>query len=379
MNSTKKIYFLEMLMFFVLVFNSFVLNIFNYSIVQVVFFLILLLLSFLILGFEKEKVLYDTVGILQNIFIYSFFYLLFIYAIGLITGYLKTIYNLQFIGIIKNILPVFFLLVFQELFRYQIVKKAKAKNYKTILGFLILLFVFFDIRTAFFQSYTAESLLNLFSTLLFPSIAKNLFLTYLVYKTGYKETIFYQVISELILFVVPIYPDLGMYLTGIAGILKPFILFLILRNSTKKGIEFYMTSRKGMPLYVKIFITFFLIVVIMLVSGLFKYYALCLVSNSMFPELKRGDVIIVSKKEAEEIRDIEVGEVLVYNMHDRVVVHRIVDKVDNKENFYFKTKGDANDDVDTWAIYENNVIGVAKYKIPYIGYPSVWFSELGDD
>lgn len=41
----------------------------------------------------------------------------------------------------------------------------------------------------------------------------------------------------------------------------------------------------------------------------------------------------------------------------------------------FITKGDANDTADAFPVSEDQVIGITKHYIPYIGYPSVIFSE----
>ena len=42
----------------------------------------------------------------------------------------------------------------------------------------------------------------------------------------------------------------------------------------------------------------------------------------------------------------------------------------------FRTKGDANDQVDNTLIREKDVIGVLRYRIRYIGLPSIWVQEL---
>ena len=41
----------------------------------------------------------------------------------------------------------------------------------------------------------------------------------------------------------------------------------------------------------------------------------------------------------------------------------------------YYTKGDANNNVDGIVIEEDMTIGVVKVKIPYIGWPTVWFNK----
>ena len=42
----------------------------------------------------------------------------------------------------------------------------------------------------------------------------------------------------------------------------------------------------------------------------------------------------------------------------------------------YYTKGDANEQIDGYKITMDMVIGTVNFKIPYIGYPTVWVNEL---
>src|SRR4030065_1564901 len=63
--------------------------------------------------------------------------------------------------------------------------------------------------------------------------------------------------------------------------------------------------------------------------------ALTVTSNSMWPALKRGDLVIVKKAEPDEIK---IGTVVVFIHQNGLAVHRIV-KVSGDT---YTTKGDAN-------------------------------------
>ena len=87
----------------------------------------------------------------------------------------------------------------------------------------------------------------------------------------------------------------------------------------------------------------------------------------MYPNIKKGDAIVVE--------DLKIGDILVHKHDGKVILHRII-KITNTGEFYiFNTKGDNNDNQDNWDIYENDVIGIVRLKVSYIGYPSVWLSE----
>ena len=95
----------------------------------------------------------------------------------------------------------------------------------------------------------------------------------------------------------------------------------------------------------------------------------------MYPGIERGDVVIVKKLNEQEKKDIQLGEILVYRHENRVIVHRVIEKNETISGCTYKTKGDNNDTPDDVTIYEKDIIGVAQYKIPKVGYPSIWLSE----
>ncbi len=100
-------------------------------------------------------------------------------------------------------------------------------------------------------------------------------------------------------------------------------------------------------------------------------------SGSMEPTLKLGDIIYVSHVDVEEIK---AGDIISFYYEDYIITHRCVKKFQQGNETYFKTKGDANEENDTFLIPEDAVIGKVPYmklfghriyaKIPRIGYLS---------
>ncbi len=78
-------------------------------------------------------------------------------------------------------------------------------------------------------------------------------------------------------------------------------------------------------------------------------------SHSMWPVLKRGDLIFIKDVEPE---DIEVGQVIVFRHGDGLAVHRVV----HKGEWLVTTKGDASLSTDN-PIYYKDVVG----RVPTIG------------
>lgn len=110
------------------------------------------------------------------------------------------------------------------------------------------------------------------------------------------------------------------------------------------------------------------VLLILIILSLLGYITLAVVEgNSMEPALQTGDVVIVIKRIS--IRDISVGDVVVYRRGGALIIHRVVAVSDG----ILITKGDNNPLVDPPVSFENVIgkvleIGNNVFKIPLIGY-----------
>jgi signal peptidase len=105
------------------------------------------------------------------------------------------------------------------------------------------------------------------------------------------------------------------------------------------------------------------------------------ISDSMAPNINKGDLLFIQGKDPE---DIEVGDVIVFDADglwsgapEEPIVHRVVDirKVD--DDWEFRTKGDANNDKDEEWIPEKRIKGVVIGRIPYIGWVKIVLADYG--
>ena len=104
-----------------------------------------------------------------------------------------------------------------------------------------------------------------------------------------------------------------------------------------------------------------------LISGANGY---AVVSDSMKDTLNKGDVVFVR---AVEFDSLEVGDVVTVKVGDKgYFTHRIVEI--DYENDTVLTRGDANPSVDPKETDGEMIVGKMWYKLPFIGYLSIWFS-----
>ena len=95
------------------------------------------------------------------------------------------------------------------------------------------------------------------------------------------------------------------------------------------------------------------------------------IDREFIHKVKKGDIIVVEKIKNKK-EELKIGDVLVFQYNDTIIVHRII-KI---ENGYFYTKGDANTDPDDYPIPEGDVLGKAVLRMPVVGKPIIWLNEL---
>lgn len=372
----NKILILEIILLIFLLFNSFVFKIANMYVISGIM-LPFLILMIVLNGFEKDNYRYKK-DVLLNIIIFLLMYYFITYFLGLFSGFVKSSYSLSFINIIKNTFPVIALILISELMRYVLFNKTKRNLPCLIIG--CLLFVMVDVNTMvhIYDVKTALGITKMICLVVFPSITKNIFLTYLTMKVGYKNGIIYRLITELSTYLLPIFPDFGEYINVLLKTVLPIAIMARLNNmfnyySVRKIKDSRYNSRK---LVLYSVITFAFLTIVLLTSGLFTYQALTIGSGSMSPAIEKGDVIILKSMKNEETRKIKKGDVLVYNHDNKIIVHRVIKKSNNGETISFKTKGDYNNAKDSWTVKQEEVIGIVKFRIRWVGMPTVALNEL---
>lgn len=90
-----------------------------------------------------------------------------------------------------------------------------------------------------------------------------------------------------------------------------------------------------------------------------------IISGSMEPELKIGDIVIIKKCEESKLK---IGDIISFRSGESVVTHRINDIiVDNNKNIQYETKGDNNNVSDRSYVKYDDIEGKFVQKIPFLG------------
>ena len=300
-------------------------------------------------------------------------FMLIIYGLGIIIGFTKGYMSNGIYSFIKNVGIIAMINIEIELLRYMIVKNS-FKSKKTLIIFTIIsviINVLLEINIATLAS--SEDKFIFLSTIILPIMAGEALCSYMTYKISFLPSLIYKLVIGLYMYVLPIYPDLGNYMYSVAHIVLPFAIYSILNKimiryeKEKKELGRVNSVAFTIPL------TAFLVVVVLLISGIFKYKMIAIMSNSMSPTYRRGDAIVYEKI---DVKKLEIGDILAFRKNNIVMTHRIVEILKRNDKYYFVTKGDNNASVDIFKTEEDQVLGKVVSVYKYIGYPTVLINEF---
>lgn len=98
------------------------------------------------------------------------------------------------------------------------------------------------------------------------------------------------------------------------------------------------------------------------------YAPMIVLTDSMYPQIKSGDLIVTKSVDAD---DVAVKDVITFydpaSKTDAVVTHRVMEITEVEGALAFITQGDANNAPDEMPVPAENLIGVYQMRIPAMG------------
>ena len=267
------------------------------------------------------------------------------------------------------------MIIIREYFRAQMLNKADKSIILTIITCIMFILLELSVGINKLNISDGYSIFIFIALTLLPIISNNIVCTYIARKVGYKPNIFWLLVAGLYTVFIPIAPNAGAYVGSLIKLLFPIILLYNIYSFFQKRSKDVPISYIKKRVYVEIYgLAIFVFILAYFVSGLFRYYVVAVATGSMTPNIKVGDIVVIDQQQ--DYRGFKIGEVIAYKYNGIVVVHRLHHIVVANDEYYFYTKGDANDTVDNYTIYPNTILGVVKTKVPYIGLPTVWLNRL---
>ena len=364
-----KVIIFEFLLILILLLTLFVTKSINKSTFALVLTISAIILSKIIKVKKIDSICKKQVAWLM--FGFSIIYLIAFYLMGLYFGYYKSPTPFSYITVVKFIIPFIFIILSSEKIRtILITNKSKLSK---ILVFIIMVLIDLIIYTGVYNLSNLEDILTVLGFILFSSIACNLLYNYISIRFTSKGIIIYRLITILYVYFIPIIPDVYVLFRSFLRMLYPYIIYLVFEytySKTTYASEYKDRNKNVIGISIGMFIT---TVIISLISCQFKYGALVIGSGSMTGTIDKGDVIIYEKYNN---TPIENKTIIMFEKDNKKVIHRVVDIISVNSNVRYYTKGDANDNNDEGYITSNEIKGLYKFKIKYIGYPTIWIRDI---
>lgn len=316
---------------------------------------------------------YDKV---QTTFIVVVAYLMFNFALGLFVGYQYNAYSMTPRGLLHNTIMFMPIILFQEYIRQVLVSYSNGKSKWMVLITIIFILVNINFNSILNDFRNAETAFKFLCSDIIPLVAQNFVFTYLAYISSCKPVVVYRMLTTAVSIYLPILPNINWFYRGLFGILVPIALYIIINYSQLK-LERKLSWReekKSKPItYVPTLVIMFLVVGF--VVGLFKYQPVAVISDSMLPIFARGDMIVVEKVEKDNLSTLKKGDIIKFMADGYFIIHRIHEIEETDEGLLFTTKGDNNNAPDSKKVKPEQIEGIYKFHVKFVGFPSVWLSE----
>jgi signal peptidase len=303
--------------------------------------------------------------------------------VGIFFTFGKSPYSFTTITIITNLLFVCAFLVGTEFSRAYFIKKAtkNQRKYPTLPIIIItIIYMIVLIAPSKFSNFDLNNpvkTLEFLGGTLIVALATNLLATYLSYLGGATASMSYMGVLLAFEWFSPILPNPNWTILALIGTIAPAIGFIALQDS----IEPFLEKRKGFKHKKQkaghgwTLVAVFTVILVFFSYGYLGVEPTVIYSGSMNPALDVGDIVLIDEV---DVSSIEVGDVIQYVSEDNVfILHRVVEKYqDEKGQWFFITKGDANEKSDFSPVIQQNVKGKAVFTIPELGWVQIYMKEF---
>lgn len=341
-----------------------------YKVINYIFWPVILISSILLFSNDYKRNKYKKI-VFQDVIIFTLFYVIVYYLLGFLVDFQKSPLDFSFIGIIKNLINYVLIRAMMESVKYFLIKENNTKIFLVIVTILFII-LNVDFKYLIRLMEVPRELFKYLSSNVLTSIIYGVVGTYVIKYSDVKTSLILQLTPLILMYVIPISPNLDWYLYSIFHIVYLLGLYLYLKYEIAKKDDLEKEAKSSLLSFVPFLLVF--TILICFVLGIFNYVPIGVMSNSMKPVFERGDIIVYNK--INNPKKIKVNDIVCYQLDKIKVMHRVVkiEEVDGKR--YFTFKGDNLITNDPLKVKEEQLIGKIMFSVPMLGYPSVWLYEL---
>lgn len=373
-----KIYLFELILIVILLFTLFAPNIISRLILSLILIIYTVALYFFVKKRSKVSANARQITLLMTVF--ALFYLGVFYLTGLYFGFEKTKIYLSVWSFTTYIIPITVIIVTSEIIRKILISQditLKIKKYNLELSksltYISMVLVDLVIYTGAYNLTDFTNFITIIGFVLFASLSCNLLYNYISKRYGSNGIIAYRLITILYMYIIPVIPKTFIFLRSFLRMVYPYIIYLVIENTYSKRVKGITRKEKKQTILSNSILFVVIVSGIMLVSCQFKFGILVIGTGSMSGTIDVGDAIIYEKY---DYGNIDEGQVIIFNYNNIQTVHRVVkiEKINGEYRYY--TKGDANSSDDELYRTKNDIYGLVKLRIKYIGKPTLWLRNI---
>lgn len=316
---------------------------------------------------------YNKRQVLIIVLVFILLYLTLFYLSGLSFGYyLSPKGRISLSSLIRFILPILIIIFASEKIR----ELTLAQPIRAAIPLSFATGVLADVVCAGGIPSIRSSLqfADFFGMTLFPALTANILFTYLSKRYGKNPCILYRAFLSLYPYIIPWIPDPPRALPSFVLLLLPLIIYSFIDTLFEKRRRFARKKKSKLGFIFSGIALFMMLGFVLLITCQFRFGMVVIATESMSGEINRGDAVVYESYE--HSGQIKENDIIVFSENNKRVVHRVVaiNYVNGQKQYI--TKGDANEGIDTGYRTDANIIGVVRFKVLYIGHPSLWLREI---
>jgi len=302
---------------------------------------------------------------------------------GMIAGFGRNPMSPNFTVALANIwryCPAVFL---SELLRIRLIKDAPEGGRRVFTAAMLTL-VYAFVQTEISQSllrFDIAGVSEMFFTAIFPVLALNAVLTYMAFESSLAAVLIIRAAYTLTPVLSPVMPKVSKVVWSVLTSSVLFVMVIIYHLNIRKTNRMKIRKLKKRARYAKrnlpvlsyavsasaavLFVAFIL--------RSFAYFPVIVLTGSMTGAVDRGAVVVVEKLGLEEtLNTVKEGDIIHYEYDGVEMMHRVIEfRYDDEGGRVYITKGDANPIADSSPVEPDQVLGIPRSFIPYIGYPII--------
>lgn len=369
MNKNKLILIVMPILLFVLLFFALFIPTKNTQILTAGILVVVLSVLYFLVRKRKTPSFYRREVLLLIVSI-GLLYLMGLYLSGIHFGFFKSL-KFSFVSLFKVIIPLSVIIISIEIIRNILLSQEnKIVEVFTFLSCVVVeVLMYSNLRSI----NSLNGFMDIVGLTFFPAITHNILYNYLSKRYGIYPNIVFRLITSLYPYVIPYVPATPDSLLAFLRLMLPLLIYAFISGLYEGKAKFAVEKTSKMTYVITSLLILMMISVAMLISGQFKVGTIVIGSESMTGELNKGDVVFYEKFSDQLI---EEEQIIVFKKGESLIIHRVtkIEIINNQVRYY--TKGDTNEDDDEGYITNKEIIGITKFKIPYLGYPTIWINDL---